>query len=262
MSQVQKNECLAIIPARYASSRFPGKPLAMLGGKTILERVINQVKKSGVKTVVATDDIRIMKTVEHLGVEAVMTRERHKSGTDRIEEAAEILKTDAKVIINVQGDEPFVRPEQIESLINCFSSPEIEIATLARHFDSKRNFQDLSDPNLVKVTFNNRRKALYFSRSVIPYLRNVNKDAWPEKHEYFTHVGLYAFRRETLREVTKIPASSLEMAESLEQLRWLQAGYEIAVAITSFETIGIDTPQDLIQAEQFLTINREIFREA
>lgn len=253
------NKCLAIVPARFASTRFPGKPLAMLGGRTVIERVARQIEKAGIKCVVATDDSRIFNTVEELGLRAVMTDPNHKSGTDRIEEAANILHTDAEIIINVQGDEPFIRPQQILSLIECFDNPDIKIATLAKPFDSTRPFEELDNPNLVKVVFDDRGKALYFSRSVIPYLRNIPKEEWPMRQSYFTHIGMYAYRKETLHEITSLPQSSLEIAESLEQLRWLQSGYSIGVAKTSFDTVGIDTPEDLREAEKFLGNNKVLF---
>lgn len=252
-------DCLAIIPARYASTRFPGKPLATLGGRYMIERVVRQVEKSGMDCAVATDDRRIADALEKIGIKVVMTGSHHKSGTDRIEEAAQILGTDARIIVNVQGDEPFIRPEQIEALVSCFDNADTQIATLAKHFDPKTGFAALADPNLVKVVVSDSGKALYFSRSVIPYMRNHPADEWPERHDYFTHIGMYAYRREVLSEITKLPQSSLEIAESLEQLRWLQAGYSVGVAVTPFDTIGIDTPDDLRQAEEYLKSHLELF---
>lgn len=253
------SECFAIIPARYASTRFPGKPLAELGGKFMIERVVRQVEKSGIQCAVATDDNRIADALDSKGIRVVMTGTHHRSGTDRIEEAASILGSKAKIIINVQGDEPFIRPEQIEALVGCFDNPETQIATLAKRFDPAAGYEALEDPNLVKVVVSNGGKALYFSRSVIPHLRSQPKEEWPNLHNYLTHIGMYAYRPEVLTEITRLPQSPLEKAESLEQLRWLQAGYSIGVAVTPFDTIGIDTPEDLHQAEKYLENHIELF---
>lgn len=258
---MEKNNlsCIAIIPARYASTRFPGKPLAKLGGKTMIERVVRQVEKSGVECVVATDDRRIFDALEQLGIRVAMTSEHHKSGTDRIAEAANIIGTTSDIIINVQGDEPFIRPEQIKALINCFENPRIEIATLAKRFDSSLGFSALADPNLVKLVIDCKGRAIYFSRSVIPFIRGVAPEEWTKHHDYLTHIGMYAYRRETLSQITKIPRYPLEIVESLEQLRWLEAGYEIGVAVTPYDTIGIDTPEDLMQAEKYLASHSDLF---
>lgn len=247
---------IAIVPARYASTRFPGKPLAMLGGKPVICRVAEQVKKAGIECVVATDDSRIADTMHRAGIKAVMTSGNHKSGTDRIEEAACITGTDADVIINVQGDEPFIQPGDIRLLTECFSNPSTQIATLARPFDPKKGFEALFDPNLVKVTFSDNGRALYFSRSIIPYIRGHKHTEWLNVHRYYTHIGMYAYRREVLREITSLPQSSLETAESLEQLRWLQAGYDVRVAVTPHDTIGIDTPADLEAAQRYLEVHK------
>ena len=240
---------MAIIPARYASTRYPGKPLAILGGKTVIQRVYEQVKSVLDDVYVATDDDRIYNTVTDFGGKAVMTRADHKSGTDRIEEAAEKIGLDADVIINVQGDEPFIQPSQIETLMQLFDAPETQIGTLGKPFES---IDAVENPNSPKIVTDNRGFALYFSRSVIPYIRGKERDSWFGEYPFLKHLGVYAYRREVLAEVTKLPMSSLEKAESLEQLRWLQNGYRIRVGLTDIETVGIDTPEDLTRAEEFL----------
>ena len=240
---------MAIIPARYASTRYPGKPLAILGGKTVIQRVYEQVKSVLDDVYVATDDDRIYNTVTDFRGKAVMTRADHKSGTDRIEEAAEKIGLDADVIINVQGDEPFIQPSQIEKLMQLFDAPETQIGTLGKPFES---IDAVENPNSPKIVTDNRGFALYFSRSVIPYIRGKERDSWFGEYPFLKHLGVYAYRREVLAEVTKLPMSSLEKAESLEQLRWLQNGYRIRVGLTDIETVGIDTPEDLTRAEEFL----------
>ena len=240
---------MAIIPARYASTRFPGKPLAVLGGKTVIQRVYEQVSSVLSEVYVATDDQRIYDCVEGFGGKAIMTREDHKSGTDRIEEAVEKIGTDADVIINVQGDEPFIQPSQVETLMHLFDAPETQIGTLGKLFES---MEAVENPNSPKIVTDNRGFALYFSRSVIPYIRGIERNDWFGQYPFLKHLGIYAYRREVLAEVTRLPQSSQEKAESLEQLRWLQNGYRIRVGLTDVETIGIDTPEDLQRAEQFL----------
>lgn len=240
---------MAIIPARYASTRFPGKPLAILGGKTVIQRVYEQVSTVLDEVYVATDDERIFQAVKAFGGQAVMTRADHKSGTDRIEEAAEKIGSAADVIINVQGDEPFIQPSQIATLMQLFETPETQIGTLGKPFES---LEAVDTPNSPKIVTDNRGFALYFSRSVIPYVRGVDHQDWFGQYPFLKHLGIYAYRREVLREVTALPQSSLEKAESLEQLRWLQNGYRIRVGLTDVETVGIDTPEDLERAEEFL----------
>ena len=240
---------MAIIPARYASTRYPGKPLAILGGKTVIQRVYEQVKSVLDDVYVATDDDRIYNTVTDFRGKAVMTRADHKSGTDRIDEAAEKIGLNADVIINVQGDEPFIQPSQIETLMQLFDAPETQIGTLGKPFES---IDAVENPNSPKIVTDNRGFALYFSRSVIPYIRGKERDSWFGEYPFLKHLGVYAYRREVLAEVTKLPMSSLEKAESLEQLRWLQNGYRIRVGLTDIETVGIDTPEDLTRAEEFL----------
>ena len=241
---------MAIIPARYASTRFPGKPLAQLGGKAVIQRVYEQVSSLLDEVYVATDDDRIFQAVEAFGGRSVMTRADHKSGTDRIEEAAEKIGSTADVIINVQGDEPFIQPSQITTLMQLFDAPETQIGTLGKPFES---IEAIENPNSPKIVTDNRGFALYFSRSVIPYIRGKERESWLGEFPFLKHLGVYAYRREVLAEVTKLPQSSLEKAESLEQLRWLQNGYRIRVGLTDVETVGIDTPEDLARAEEFLS---------
>ena len=246
----------AVIPARYASTRFPGKPLAMLGGKTVIQRVYEQAASVLSDVYVATDDERILSAVEAFGGRAVMTRTDHKSGTDRIEEAVEKIEKQGMdkegqgdVIINIQGDEPFVQPSQIKTLMSLFDDPETQIGTLGKRFESMEAVQN---PNSPKIVTDHRGFALYFSRSVIPFIRGIEVEDWLSHYPFLKHLGVYAYRREVLAEVTKLPQGVLEKAESLEQLRWLENGYRIRVGMTEVETVGIDTPADLERAEQFL----------
>ena len=243
---------IAIIPARYASTRFPGKPLAMLGGKRVIERVYEQVAGALDEAVVATDDARIYDAVQAFGGRAVMTSPDHRSGTDRCREAFDKLDTPCDVVVNVQGDEPFIRPEQLETVKRCFDDPETQIATLVKPFTAADGLAALENPNSPKVVLDTRSRAICFSRSVIPYLRGIPREEWLTRHTFYKHIGLYAFRTEVLRAVTALPPSTLETAESLEQLRWLENGYKIGVGISDVETIGIDTPEDLERAEAFL----------
>ncbi len=244
---------IVIIPARYESSRFPGKPLAKIGGEEMIVRVCRQVMKAGVEAAVATDDRRIFDCVEAAGFNAVMTSKNHRSGTERVEEAYRLLGSDADVVINVQGDEPFIRPEQIQKLVEIFEkNPDAEIGTLTMKFDAARGFDALFDPNLVKLVFSNENDALYFSRSIIPYVRKTDWKNWLKETGFHTHIGIYGYKAKTLSEIVRLPESSLEQAESLEQLRWLQNGYGIKVGLTGFSTIGIDTEADLREAEDML----------
>ena len=245
-----QNRFAAIIPARYASTRFPGKPLAMLCGKTVIERVYEKVSEVLDNVCVATDDQRIYDAVASFGGKAVMTRTDHKSGTDRIAEALEKMGSGSiDVVLNVQGDEPFITRGQIETLCKCFDDPTTEIATLGKPFDS---MEAVRNPNSPKIVCDLRGFAMYFSRSVIPYIRGVEQEQWLNSFTFLKHLGIYAYRRQVLAEITRLPQSPLEKAESLEQLRWLQNGYRIRVGITDQETVGIDTPQDLERAERFL----------
>ena len=243
---------MAVIPARYASTRFPAKPLALLGGKPIVQRVYEQVAKMVERVVVATDDERIYDTVASFGGEVVMTSPNHKSGTDRCAEAYDKLGCEADIVINVQGDEPFIVTEQIATLVKCFENEAIDIATLVKPFSAESGIEALENPNSPKVVINERGEAIYFSRSAVPYLRDVERSEWLKRHTFYKHIGIYAFRAKTLGEITQLPQSPLEQAEKLEQLRWLENGYRIGVGITDIETIGIDTPEDLERAEQFL----------
>lgn len=243
---------IGIIPARYASTRFPGKPLADLGGMTVIERVYRRASSALDDVAVATDDRRIFDAVEAFGGKAVMTSAEHRSGTDRCREAYDNLGSDADVVVNIQGDEPFIDPSQLRQLAGCFDDDGVDIATLVRPFPAGKPFEALDNPNTPKVTLSPTMDALLFSRSVIPYLRGVERSEWPARHQYYTHIGLYAYRADTLREITRLPQSPLELAESLEQLRWLENGYRIRVAVSECPTIGIDTPADLEAARRFL----------
>ena len=243
---------IGIIPARYASTRFPGKPLAMLGGKTMIERVYTQVSKVLDRVVVATDDDRIMAAVEAFGGKAVMTSSEHRSGTDRCQEAYLKNGGGEDVIINIQGDEPFIQPDQLHAIMACFDDPTTDIATLVRPFDPSRPYSELENPNSPKVVLDSQMRARYFSRSVIPYIRGREREEWPKATQYYTHVGMFAYREGVLAEITRLPQSPLELAESLEQLRWLENGYIIKAGITTTATIGIDTPEDLARAEEYL----------
>lgn len=243
---------IGIIPARYASTRFPAKPLAMLGGKTVIERVYEQVAGVLDDAWVATDDTRIADVVRAFGGQVVMTSVLHKSGTDRCCEAFENIGQPFDVVVNIQGDEPFIQPSQLETVKACFEDPATEIATLVKPFAPTDGLEALENPNSPKVVVDAQMNALYFSRSVIPYLRNVQRSEWLTHHTFYKHIGLYAYRSEVLKAITSLPQSPLELAESLEQLRWLENGYTIKVGITQVETIGIDTPQDLERAERFL----------
>ncbi len=258
---------IGIIPARYASTRFPGKPLADMAGKPMIQRVYEQVSKELETVFVATDDTRIFDTVKAFGGNVVITGEHHKSGTDRCYEAFQsiinhelemidksqfLIPNSQFVIINIQGDEPFIQPEQIATLKACFADSDTQIASLAKPFTEADGIETLQNPNSPKVILNNNNEAMYFSRSVIPFLRGEEQGDWLAKHTYYKHIGLYGYRSDILKEITALPQSSLEIAESLEQLRWLQNGYRIKMGITTHETIGIDTPEDMARAIEFL----------
>lgn len=247
---------LAIIPARFASTRFPGKPLAILGGKTVIERVYTQVKGTFERAVVATDDERIEEAVKNFGGEVVMTSPNHKSGTDRCYEALRrVGEEDYDVVVNIQGDEPFIQASQLEAVKACFDDPVTDIATLVKPFTPEDGIDAVRNPNSPKVVLNQNMEAMYFSRSVIPYLRNKDQENWLNYHTFYKHIGLYAYKTRVLKQITSLPQSPLELAESLEQLRWLENGYTIKVGLTNVETIGIDTPADLERAENFLKKN-------
>ncbi len=222
----------------------------------VIERVYNAVKKAIDDVVVATDDERIMAAVESFGGRAVMTSTEHKSGTDRCWEAYNKSGAEYDIVINVQGDEPFIRTEQIEALISCFEAGDnrdnVDIATLVKPFVESDGLEALENSNSPKVVVDKRWNAIYFSRSVIPYLRGVERAQWLSRHTFYKHIGMYGFRCEALSRVTSLPCSELELSESLEQLRWIENGFKIGVAITEHQTIGIDTPEDLEAAENFL----------
>lgn len=243
---------VGIIPARYASTRFPGKPLVDIGGKSMIQRVYEQVSKALDDVYVATDDQRIFDAVISFGGKVVMTSDQHKSGTDRCYEAFSKLDEKFDVIINVQGDEPFIQPEQIIELKKCFEEPQTQIATLAKLFTEKDGFEALNNPNSPKLVINKLNEAMYFSRSIIPYLRGIDAENWISNQTYLKHVGVYAYRAEVLRDLTLLEQSPLEISESLEQLRWLENGYRIKVGFTDVETVGIDTPEDLEKVKGLL----------
>ncbi|MFT4169843.1 MAG: 3-deoxy-manno-octulosonate cytidylyltransferase [Dysgonomonas sp.] len=245
---------IGIIPARYSSSRFPGKPLADMAGKPMIQRVYEQVKLALDEVWVATDDTRILEAVEAFGGNAVMTSASHKSGTDRCKEAYQKINKDFDVIINIQGDEPFIQPEQINAIKDCFDTPNIELATLVKPFKKEDGFEALFNNNSPKVVINKNNEAIYFSRSIIPYVRDVHHTEWLDKHTFYKHIGMYAYRVDILNKITELPQSSLELAESLEQLRWIENGYKIKVGYTNVETIGIDTPNDMEKALKLLNI--------
>jgi 3-deoxy-manno-octulosonate cytidylyltransferase (CMP-KDO synthetase) len=242
---------IGIIPARFQSTRFPGKPLAMLGGKTIIQRVYENTKKALTEVYVATDDERIYQAVEAFGGKAVYTSPDHQSGTDRCAEAAQKIAAQLSfdVVINIQGDEPFIRTEQIEGLKACFNSLETEIATLIKPIT---NATEITNINRPKVVINKNQEALYFSRSAIPFVRDSKPEEWINRNIFYSHVGMYAYRFDVLLELTQLPVGLLEKAESLEQLRWLENGYRIKTTQTTFENIGIDTPEDLEEARKLL----------
>lgn len=244
---------LILIPARYASTRFPGKPLAKIADKPMIQHVVEKAVSVSEFVFVATDDDRISNIVDAFGGHAVMTSADHKSGTDRCYEAycnvAGSLRQTFDVIVNIQGDEPFIKPEQIRQLISCFENPEVQIATLAKRFEDN---DDIFDPNKVKVVFSQSGMALYFSRNPIPYCRGIEKEKWIGTTAFYKHIGMYAYRPEVLKRITSLPQGELEKAESLEQLRWLEHGYRIAVKVTEYESLGIDTPEDLEHANKMI----------
>ncbi len=237
---------LGIIPARYASTRFPGKPLVDIQGKTMIQRVYEQAMKakSLSKVIVATDDERIFNHVKSFKGEVLMTSDVHQSGTDRCAEVINQLSSQAfDAVVNIQGDEPFINPIQINSVVEVLKKEQFMIATLVKRIYTEGV---IHNSNIVKAVFSSEGKALYFSRSPIPYLRNIPTDEWLSKGEFYKHIGLYAYKSSVLKEIALLPPSRLEQLESLEQLRWLENGYAIGIAETDLETIGIDTPEDLL----------------
>jgi 3-deoxy-manno-octulosonate cytidylyltransferase (CMP-KDO synthetase) len=245
---------IGIIPARYASTRFPGKPLADIGGKLMIQRVYEQASKVLEHVYVATDDERIKAAVEAFGGKVAMTSPDHRSGTDRCAEALRIAQQltgeTFDVVINIQGDEPFIQPHQLEAIMHCFDDAKTDIATLVKPFAKG---DDVTNPNQVKAILNLRGQAIYFSRSPIPYLRNAESAVWSNHHEYLKHLGIYAYRASVLNAITQLPASPLEIAESLEQNRWIENGFVIRVEKTDFESLAVDTPEDLEKIREYLS---------
>lgn len=235
---------LGVIPARFASTRFPGKPLTVINGKTMIRRVYEQAAASGKlqSVVVATDDDRIFNEVKSFGGEVVMTSDQHRSGTDRCAEAVSKVAGNWDAVINIQGDEPFIQPEQIDLLAGLFSDAEVKIGTLVKKLSDP---SDLDNPNTMKVVLDSKNNGMYFSRSAIPFVRGIEKNEWLKTHFFYKHIGIYGYRTATLLELTKLAPGKLEIAESLEQLRWLENGYSIRTAFTELETISIDVPSDL-----------------
>ena len=249
---------IGIIPARYASTRFPAKPLARLGGKPVIQRVYEQVKGVLDDAYVATDDERIEEAVRAFGGKVVMTYVNYKSGTDRCYEAYCKVGHGFDVVVNIQGDEPFIQRSQLEAVKACFDDGNTQIATLVKPFSPADGYDALENVNSPKVVVNRQMQALYFSRSIIPFQRNRDRKEWLAGHVYYKHIGLYAYRADVLKEITSLPQSPLELAESLEQLRWLENGYSVKVGVSEVETIGIDTPEDLARAEEFLRQHQEL----
>lgn len=242
---------LGVIPARYASTRFPGKPLAMIGGQTMVERVYRQAGKAGALSavVVATDDQRIADTVRSFGGEVVMTASEHPSGTDRCAEALRLVDGHYDAVVNIQGDEPFIHPGQIDLLCGALAEEGAEIATLVKVI---RHAHELNNPNSPKVVMASNGDAMYFSRQAIPYFKGADTADWIQHHTYYKHIGIYGYRADILPRLTRLAQGKLEQAESLEQLRWLEHGYRIRTRVTEAETIAVDTPEDLQVAEEYL----------
>ncbi len=237
---------LGIIPARYQSTRFPGKPLVSIHGKSMIQRVYEQASKALEDVIVATDDKRILEEVEHFGGHAMMTSDTHRSGTDRCAEALEIFLQQTgrqvDVVINIQGDEPLIRPEQLHEVMSLFDKPGTAIATLVhKHHD----LSEIVNPNAVKAVLDINGRVLYFSRSPIPFQRNVPQEKWGNHYTYYIHIGMYAYRTDILREITQLEPSPLELAESLEQNRWLENDYPITATVSAYRNYSVDTPEDL-----------------
>jgi len=234
---------LGIIPARYASTRFPGKPLIDINGKSMIQRVYEQACSSASldKVVIATDDERIITEIKRFGGEYALTRSDHQSGTDRCAEVA-LNFTGFDVIINIQGDEPYIDPIQIDLLSSCFEDPQVKLATLVKKIHTE---EELFNQNIPKVILNSTQEAVYFSRQTIPFLRNTAPQDWVKTFQFYKHIGIYGYTTETLLKITQLKPSPLEIAESLEQLRWLENGYKIQTKVTDLETIAVDTPEDL-----------------
>ena len=240
---------VGIIPARYNSTRFPGKPLALIQGKTMIRRVCEQAWKSKLDAVVvATDDVRIADEVMGFGGQYVLTDPNHRSGTDRCREALDLLGNQYDAVVNIQGDEPFIDPRQINQIIDLISQENTLLASLAKRIEDE---DELFSPNTVKVVMNKFGNALYFSRNPIPFIRNLDRKEWLEKGVFYKHIGIYAYKAETLRQIAEMQPTSLELSESLEQLRWLENGLNIRMGITDSENVSIDMPDDILKAEQF-----------
>lgn len=240
---------VGIIPSRYASTRFPSKPLSMIKGKTMIQRVWEQAWKSKLDAVVvATDDMRIADEVLKFGGQYVLTDPNHRSGTDRCREALYMLEDQYDAVVNIQGDEPFIDPAQINQVIELIGRDDTQLASLAKRIEDE---DELFSPNVVKVVMDKQGNALYFSRNPIPFMRNLDHDKWLQKGEFYKHIGLYAYKTGTLCQIAEMQSTTLEMAESLEQLRWLENGLKIRMGITQLESISIDTQADLEKALQF-----------
>ncbi len=239
-------QTIGIIPSRYASTRFPGKPLADIGGKTMIRRVYEQAIQALDHVYVATDDDRIRDEVLSFGGKVVMTQTTHQSGTDRCAEAVNLAEKESGIsfdlVLNVQGDEPFIEPRQLSLVKSCFEDDHTEIATLVKVISTQ---EDMFNPNRPKVVINTKNEAIYFSRTPIPYVKAEKTGNWVHAHKFYMHIGLYGFKKDILMKITKLPQSSLELAESLEQLRWIENGYKISVRTTDYESFGVDTPEDL-----------------
>ena len=243
---------LGIIPARYASTRFPGKPLTMINGKSMIQRVYEQSMKSELlaDVVVATDDQRIYDAVMAFGGKVMMTSSEHNSGTDRCCELIEKMTEHYDAVVNIQGDEPFINPEQINQIASLIATEESQIASLCKPIKDE---DELFDENVVKVVFDKNFKALYFSRQTIPFLRKVEKNekSWMEQRTFYKHIGIYAYKADVLKEIAQLRQSGLELSECLEQLRWLENSYSIKMGITEYESYSIDTPQDVEKCLKF-----------
>jgi len=243
---------LGIIPARFASTRFPGKPLAEISGKPMIQWVYERTSKVFEHVYVATDDERIQKVVESFGGKVVLTSTTHQSGTDRCAQALDIVEHSLNIkfdiVVNIQGDEPFIQPEQLKKVANCFTDSTVQLATLVKQFSKT---EDIFNPNSPKVILNKNDEAIYFSRSAIPYVRGKEVKEWQGTYPFYKHIGLYAYRCDILREITDLEQTDLELAESLEQLRWIENGYRIKVEKTDMETLAVDTPEDLERVKEY-----------
>lgn len=244
MPETRMKKIIGLIPARYASTRFPGKPLIDIKGKSMIQRVYEQAAKSSALSdiIVATDDARIEKAVRDFKGKVCLTAATHPSGTDRCAEVVEKLNLQCDAIVNIQGDEPFIDPYQIDLVCACFEDERTELATLIKKVSNR---DILFNPNAPKVIIDQNDIAIYFSRHAIPYLRGIEEQDWLEKHTFYQHIGIYGYRVDVLKKITRLSPSALEKAESLEQLRWIENGYKIKTAITTVETLAIDTPEDL-----------------